>query len=154
MLDGKLIPQREAGGPYRAAGSFPVAYCEVLVTMSAEVAAYPTTLPTNIRDRGVLDNAYSEAISIRSAMARHGDISPELRHVEGILATLAWALGRSTAGPLSQRPPDGDALRAEEQLASDQLEHTPAHEKCERSFLIAVRNTLRWATGATDTPPF
>lgn len=122
--------------------------------MSTDVAVRTMAPPTDIRERRVMENVYAEALSIRSAMARHGDINPQLRHVDGILATLGWALGRSLASPLSQRPPDRDALQAENQLAAAQLHHTAERETCERSYLIAVRDTLHWLTGATDIAPF
>ena len=122
--------------------------------MSSDVAVHTMTPPTDLRERRVIEDVYAEALSIRSALARHGDVNPQLRHVEGILATLGWALGRSLASPLSQRPPDSDALQAETQLASAQLHHSAARETCERSYLVAVRDTLHWLTGATDTPPF
>lgn len=122
--------------------------------MSSDVAVHTTIPAADLRERRVIENVYAEALSIRSAMARHGDINPQLRHVDGILATLGWALGRSLASPLSQRPPDSHALQAEKQLAAAQLHHSAECEPCDRSYLIAVRDTLHWLTGATDTPPF
>jgi hypothetical protein len=111
------------------------------------------TPQSDMRERKDAENVYIEAMSIRSAMRRHGGINPQLRHVDGVLTTLGWALGRSLTGPLSQRSPNSDALRAEEQLATDQLQNTPEREDYERSYLIAIQNTLLWLIGTTEVPP-
>lgn len=112
------------------------------------------TVKGDIRPRGAIEAMYGEAMAIRCAMSRNGHDDIGLREIDGILATVTWALGRSLSAPVSERhPAEPEDLSTEERLVIAELRQMAASDQCRRSYLTAVRETLRWLTGETENLP-
>lgn len=112
------------------------------------------SITADTQPRGHVEAVYGETLTIRATMSRHGDHDAGLRRIDGVLATVGWALGRSLGAPVSEcRRYTPDALATELQRATTELDRTPGHDRCQRSYLTAVRDTLHWLNGDTETLP-
>lgn len=99
---------------------------------------------------------FTHALSVRSGLARHGEDTTELDQLDGVLATLNWALGRSLAPPVTYHPTTNVQvadLHGEHAITQDMLIGRRVPDPRGRTYLIAVSDTLAWITRDTNTPP-